>query len=183
MFNFENLKKVKEVTDVRDQKRAEQAKVIYQEALEWLKQYKKTNKKYPLMQATNKLFEAVHIYRPMVETYVWLAYIFQLLNKDDEALKYLRIAAAFDPEFPQILKLRVLIEQKHALNPDTENYLNIVEERAETARKHKDAGKTLDEKNIEQLINIANPVKILAETFYNRATKSYLDDKNKDEQS
>lgn len=165
MFDFDSLKEINSVIEVRDRKRETQAKKIYEEALVYIKKYKTTNDKEDLIEASNKLFDSVNTYRKLVEPYVWLAYIFQIMEEFDTAMEYLKVAENINPDFPQIIKLKSLISDKCSIDTDInksdDSYDNIIKQ-------------SVEESEIQQSIKNYNPLKVLANRLVNQITTSNL---------
>lgn len=165
MFDFDALKDINSVISIRDQKREIEAKKIYEEALVYIKKYKTNNNKEDLIEASNKLFDSVNTYRKLVEPYVWLAYIFQIMDQFDTAMEYLKIAEDINPNFPQIIKLKSLIAEKCSIDDDEK----IIDNPYENLIK-----KSVEESEIQQTTGNYNPLKILANKLVNQMTNSNL---------
>lgn len=111
MLNFKLLEEAKKSTFERDEELSEKAKEAYEQAVVFIQKFQKTKESKELTNAANKLYESIKYKRKQVEPYIWLSYIFHVMEKEDKAIKYLKIAEHFDPKHPKIPGLKTLIQE------------------------------------------------------------------------
>lgn len=110
------INEAKNQTLERDEKRHQQADVLYNEALELIEKYKETNNDSLLEQACKKLEESLTFNRSKGESYFWLSYIFYIYGNDKEAFECLRTAESLVPDYQQIKQFKNIISETQRSN-------------------------------------------------------------------
>ena len=119
MFNFDILKEAKKKS-LDESDFFEKAESSYEEALKYIRNFQQTKIKKELELAAEKLFEVIKYKRKQAKAYIWLSYIFIILDDSKMAIKYLKIAEIFEPDFPKINELKILIEKTFSLSTSCE---------------------------------------------------------------
>jgi DEAD/DEAH box helicase domain-containing protein len=104
------ISQAKANTKERDEKRLQQSKQLYLDALELIKQFKiNYNDRSFLIEASEILEESLKLNHNNGESYFWLAYILYNFGQIKGALNYLKKAESFIPDYPQLKQLKEII--------------------------------------------------------------------------
>lgn len=109
MFDLGALASAKNKAKVNQDRKEEDFNGEYSKGLEYLKLFSQSKKESDLKLAASKFFESIKCKRSRIEPYIYLSYIFYLLDKNDLAKEYLNIAKSIDPTYYGIQNLQTTI--------------------------------------------------------------------------
>jgi len=95
MYFFDNLKDVKNVSNTQEAEREIKSDELLHDGIGLMTEFKVRKEKSLLISASELFFEAIKYKRTNPSPYVWLAYIFYLLDKRENAVKYIKLATMF----------------------------------------------------------------------------------------
>jgi tetratricopeptide (TPR) repeat protein len=113
-MDFNDLKLAKQKAKENTGKNENKAEISFNEGLKLLDEFHSNSDKKYLEKAGDKFIETISFKRTMVEPYVYLAYIYYLLNEDKEALQYLKIAEEIDKNYSKINELKKMLTKNYS---------------------------------------------------------------------
>ena len=109
MDYFDNLKDIKDLSNQVEQEREMRSEELLEEAISLMSDFKESRQKNLLINASELFFESIKYKRTNPSPYVWLAYIFYILDKKENTIKYIKLASMFKSKDPMLDELKKMM--------------------------------------------------------------------------
>lgn len=109
MFDMSSLNAAKKKAKDNYEKHVGDFESELKEGIELFKSFADDKNSNTLKKASDKFFDAIRSKRSRVEPYIYLSYIFYMLDNNELAIKYLDYAKSIDSSRSEILELQKII--------------------------------------------------------------------------
>lgn len=107
MVNFNLLQEAQNISQILiHENRESQADYYLNEGLKYFDAFQKSGNKGLLKKAAELFFESIKNKRKQVDSYLWLARTFHILENDKLTIKYIKLAELYDPQNLQVKEFK-----------------------------------------------------------------------------
>lgn len=116
MFNFSALSQAKQKVEVKNESNVNKGDELYQQALQSLSSFYTSSNKSDLKKAAKALIQVIRYNRKHIQAYLWLAYIFCVIDNASMAVRYLKLSKVyFSGSSPDQEKITIRMQELEEL--------------------------------------------------------------------